>query len=110
MRNNSIYAENIRHAKMLIFDEATMAPHNAIACINRLLQQIMRNNNPFGGKIIILGGDFRQTLPVVPHGSRSAITKASIKFNNLWNYFNILKLTSHVRSVDPTFSDWLINL
>ena len=110
MRNNSIDAENIRHAKMLILDEATMAPHNAIACINRLLQEIMRNNKPFGGKLIILGGDFRQTLPVVPHGSRSAIIEASIKFNNLWNDFNILKLTSNVRSVDPTFSDWLIKL
>src|SRR6267154_4747723 len=70
----------------------------------------MRNNNPFGGKIIILGGDFRQTLPVVPHGSRSATIEASIKFNNLSNDFNILKLTSNVRSVDPTFNDWLIKL
>src|SRR6267154_365002 len=70
----------------------------------------MRNNNPFGGKIIILGGDFRQTLPIVPHGSRSAIIEASIKFNNLWNDFNILKLTRNVRSLDPTFSDWLIKL
>src|SRR6267154_1729110 len=110
MRMNSFDAENIRNAKMLILDEATMAPHNAIACINRLLQEIMRNNKPFGGKLIILGGDFRQTLPIVPHGSRSAIIEASIKFHNLWNDFNILKLTSNVRSVDPTFSVWLIKL
>src|SRR6267154_3555068 len=110
MSNNSIDAENIRHAKMLILDEATMAPHNAIACINRLLQEIMRNNKPFGGKLIILGGDFRQTLPVVPHGSRSAVIEASIKFHNLWNVFNICQLTSNVQSVDPTFSDWLIKL
>src|SRR6267154_6100524 len=70
----------------------------------------MRNNNPCGGKIIILGGDFSQTLPVVPHGSRATITEGSIILTNLWNYFNILKLTSHVRSVDPTFSYWLIKL
>lgn len=35
--------------------------------VNRLLQDIMGNDISFGNKIIILGGDFRQVLPVIPH-------------------------------------------
>jgi len=64
----------------------------------------------FGGITLLLGGDFRQTLPVVPHGSRSAIVEVSLKFNELWDKFYILKLTNNVRSVDTQFSDWLINV
>ncbi len=29
----------------------------------------MESIPPFGGKTILLGGDFRQTLPVIEHGS-----------------------------------------
>uniref|UniRef100_A0A8C5M9U6 ATP-dependent DNA helicase n=1 Tax=Leptobrachium leishanense TaxID=445787 RepID=A0A8C5M9U6_9ANUR len=83
---------------------------NALRCVDKLLQELMKNNKPFGGKTIILGGDFRQTLPVVAHGSRSAIVESSIKFNSLWDKFKIIKLQTNVRSVDPEFSSWLINL
>ena len=57
-----------------------------------------------------LGGDFRQTLPVVQHGSRTAIVQASIKFNELWQKFQILELKNNVRSVDPEFTAWLIKV
>jgi hypothetical protein len=110
MRMNSDDAKIIRDSKIIILDEATMAPNCALKSINRLLQDIMQNKNPFGGKVLLLGGDFRQTLPVVPHGSRSAVVEASVKFNQLWKQFQILKITNNVRSNDPEFSDWLIKL
>ena len=87
-----------------------MALSLALRAVDKLLIEIMRNNKPFGGKTLLLGGDFRQTLPVVPHGSQSAIVEASIKFNELWHKFKILKLQNNVRSVDPEFSEWLIKL
>ncbi|CAN1812464.1 ATP-dependent DNA helicase PIF1 [Linum perenne] len=34
--------------------------------------------SPFGGKTVLLGGDFRQTLPVVPKGSREDNINASL--------------------------------
>ncbi|UYV79870.1 hypothetical protein LAZ67_18000943 [Cordylochernes scorpioides] len=36
----------------------------------------MQNEKPLGGKTIVFGGDFRQTLPVVPHGTQAAICLA----------------------------------
>jgi ATP-dependent DNA helicase PIF1 len=47
-----------------------MASACALMVVNRLLKDIMENDVFFGGKVIVLGGDFRQVLPVVPHGSR----------------------------------------
>ena len=40
-------------------------------------------HKPFGGKIIVLGGDFRQILHVVKNGSRYGIVKATINYAEL---------------------------
>jgi len=45
----------------------------------------MKIDNPaaenmlFGCKVIVLGGDFRQILPVIPHGTRIDIVASSLK-------------------------------
>jgi hypothetical protein len=33
----------------------------------------------FRGKVVIMGGDFRQILPMVPRGKRGQIVDASLK-------------------------------
>ncbi|XP_021961437.1 uncharacterized protein LOC110857104 [Folsomia candida] len=110
IRSNSADAELFRQAKLLIWDEATMAPSLALAAVDKFLKEVMNNQKPLGGKVLLLGGDFRQTLPVVPHASRSAIVEASLKFNSLWRKVKILHLLSNVRSVDKSYSDWLLKL
>lgn len=110
IKNNSSDAEIIRSATAIIWDEATMAPGIALTAIDRILKEIMNNRKPFGGKVLLLGGDFRQTLPVVKHGDRTKIVEASIKFHQLWDKFKILRLTNNVRSLDPSFSEWLLRV
>jgi hypothetical protein len=61
-------AELVRNANLIIWDEAPMAPNLAFNAIDRFLKKQMENNLPFGGKNFFLGGDFRQTAPVVNHG------------------------------------------
>jgi hypothetical protein len=110
MRMASIDAEQLRLASILIWDEATMAPSYAINAVDKLLREITDLDIPFGGKVLLLGGDFRQCLPVVPHASRSAIVESSIKFSPLWKEFKNLSLKENVRSSDPEYSEWLIKL
>lgn len=47
-------ADIIKKAKLLIWDESTMAPAHALNCVNRLLREIMEKNVPFGGKVLLL--------------------------------------------------------
>ena len=54
----------IRDQDVFIFDEASMIPKHALQAIDRLLQDVCNNKTPFAGKVVILGGDFRQTLPI----------------------------------------------
>jgi len=39
-----------------------MAPRYALKIMDRTLRDIMNNDLPFGGKIILLGCDFKQLL------------------------------------------------
>ncbi|XP_053164950.1 uncharacterized protein LOC128350575 [Hemicordylus capensis] len=110
MRLNSQDAKNLKTAKIIIWDESTMAPTQALTTVDKLLKEIMENNKPMGGKVFLLGGDFRQTLPVLPHRSQTHIVEACIKFNTLWPTFTILKLKNNIRSNDPEFSEWLIKV
>ncbi|XP_030060875.1 uncharacterized protein LOC115471313 [Microcaecilia unicolor] len=110
IRLNSNNATILRDARILIWDESTMAPTMALTAVDTLLKDIMKNDKPFGGKVLLLAGDFRQTLPVVPHGDQTQIIEASIKFNKLWKQFHILKLQHNVRCTDPEYNKWLLDL
>ena len=56
-----------------------MAPTEALEAVDRLLRDLMDNTLPFGGKILVLGGDFRQVLPVMPHCTRDDIVSHTLK-------------------------------
>ncbi|CAN1812469.1 ATP-dependent DNA helicase PIF1 [Linum perenne] len=75
--------------------------------------------SPFGGKTVLLGGDFRQTLPVVPKGSREDNINASLPRSYLWNFCTLLHLHINMRinslpiNTLPIFggmqfSDWVL--
>jgi ATP-dependent DNA helicase PIF1 len=38
---------------------------NIFNAIDRLLQKLIKNNRPFGGKIMVVSGDFRKTMPII---------------------------------------------
>ena len=107
-------AKVIIDATMIVWDEAPMGHRHLLEGLDRLLRDLMLNQRPFGGKLVILCGDFRQVLPVVPHGSRSQITAASFKRSPLWKHFQVRHLTENMRiGSNPTlkqFDDWLLNL
>nr|GEU35584.1 uncharacterized protein [Tanacetum cinerariifolium] len=65
-------AKLLCQAKLIIWDEASMAKRQAVEEVDRSMQDIKGVKLPFGGKIMVLGGDFRQVLPVydVEHGRK----------------------------------------
>jgi len=102
--------DRVRKADLIIWDEATMASGLALECVNRLFQEVMRTETTFGGTTVLLGGDFRQTLPILPGADSAATVQGSLKHSKLWHEFQQLKLTTNVRSLDPEYSEWLMML
>jgi hypothetical protein len=70
------------------------------------------SNIPFGGKVVLLSGDFRQVLPVVPHGNRAEIVRMSLKYSPVWNEIQRRCLSVNMRAAqgDPSFPPFLIEL
>ncbi|GBN87913.1 hypothetical protein AVEN_192335-1 [Araneus ventricosus] len=76
MRSTSPEADKLRQAVLIIFEEITMLTKDGLHCIDSLLRDLMDNDKSFGGEVIIIGGDFRQTLPVVPRGTRAVVIES----------------------------------
>jgi hypothetical protein len=64
---------------LIIWDEVAMTKRQAVEALDRTLQDITGCGSPFGGKIVVFGGNFRQVLPVVRHGTRSQIVNATLQ-------------------------------
>ncbi|XP_057763585.1 uncharacterized protein LOC130984714 [Arachis stenosperma] len=96
IKKDSAKAEVVRLADLIIWDEAPMNNKLAFEALDRTLCDIMvsvsnRNKDlPFGGKVVVLGGDFRQVLPVISKGSRAEIVMASINSSVLWKYCEVV--------------------
>ncbi len=101
---NSPEAALIRAARLIVWDEAPMAHKHVFEAMNRTLQHVMGVVDPalkdmlFGGKVVVMGGDFRQTLPVVPRGKRGQIVDASIKRSAvLWHRVKVCHMHENMR-------------
>ncbi|KYM96549.1 ATP-dependent DNA helicase PIF1 [Cyphomyrmex costatus] len=105
-------AHYLKEIDIFIWDEAPMAPRYALEIVDRTLRDIMNNDLPFGGKFIVLGGDFRQLLPIKVHGTRSEIINLSIKFSSVWKYFINCSLTENMRVLpeEIEFAKFLLNI
>ncbi|GJS56219.1 DNA helicase [Tanacetum coccineum] len=103
-------------------DEAPMNDSRCFEALDRTLKDLM--NTPgilFGGKTIILGGDFCQTLPVKKSASKSEPVAASIAESYLWWHFKVCTLTENMRLQRPgmseseqekshSFAKWLLSI
>lgn len=89
MKQGSQKAELLKRTSVIILDEAPMVSKLAFEALDRTMRDIVRftvqdsNDKPFGGKVVVLGGDFRHILPVVPKGSRPEVMMATINSSRL---------------------------
>ena len=85
-------------ARLLLIDEATMLHRFHLEALDRTLRDLLNEpEKPFGGKILILAGDFRQCLPVVRGANQAQCVKATVKESDLWRNFEIRSLTENMR-------------
>ena len=97
MAPNSAKARALLAASVIIIDEATMLHHIYLDCLDVTLQAFCKNNRSFGGKLIILGGDFRQCLPVVKNGSDGDVEESCLLHAECWNSIDVMTLTGNHR-------------
>ena len=97
-------------------DEATMLHKLHLENLDLTLRDLLMVDEPFAGKVIILSGDWRQTLPVVKGATRAQIINICLNHSHLWNRFNIRTLSVNMRvqatgdSELEAFDKWCLSL
>jgi hypothetical protein len=110
----SLRAGLMRLTKLCIWDEAPMHNRKCHESVDRTLRDLLGNDRPFGGITMVLGGDPKQVLPVVPKGTQEEIIDASIFRSYLWEGIEVLTLTQNMRldngPEESQFAQWLLDI
>ena len=79
-----------------------MSPLQGLKIIDRLLRDLCDENDkrkPFGGKTILLCGNFWQILPVILHESRGTSIENCVTSWHEFPYFLKITLTQNMRAL-----------
>jgi hypothetical protein len=127
IKQGTYLAELLNKTSLILWDEAPMTNKHCFEALDKSLRDVLRftddssQDKPFGGMTVVMGGDFRQTLPVIPKGRRSHIVDASLKCSYLWKHFEEIKLTENMRLTAQTssteeqnktkeFAEWILTI
>ncbi|XP_057730151.1 uncharacterized protein LOC130945457 [Arachis stenosperma] len=126
IKHGSLKAELLIQSSLIIWDEAPMLNKMCFEALDRTLRDLMsvtdqhKTHQPFGGKVVVLGGDFRQILSVILKGSRHDILASAINSSHLWSFCKVLKLHTNIRllmsSLDQDegemkrFANWILDV
>ena len=74
IKPNRDLAEFFKRTSLIIWDEVPMIHKHCFQALDKSLRDVLRLSNlnslekPFGGKLVVLGGDFCQILPMIQKG------------------------------------------
>ena len=96
-------AELLRRVKFILWDEVFMVHRYGFEAFVRTMQYL-RNNKKLmlGGCTLLILGDLRQTLPVLPKASRIQIINACLTRSRLWENFEKFTLIKNMRVLSIT--------
>nr|GEU29095.1 DNA helicase [Tanacetum cinerariifolium] len=107
---------------LIIWDEAPMNDRRCFEALDRSLRYIVdKPSSLFGGKSVLLGGDFCQTLPVKKRASKIEVISSCISETALWPSFKVFTLKHNMRLARPdisleersmvnSFASWLLDV
>ncbi|GBN08688.1 hypothetical protein AVEN_73486-1 [Araneus ventricosus] len=91
---NSDKAKVLRMYKLIVWH---MTHKYALEALDATMKDIFQNDKCMGGITLVLSGDFRQTLPVIPRGTKADELHASIKSSYIWKDVQRFGLKTNMR-------------
>ena len=87
--------ELLRKTDLIIWDEVLIVHKFCFETLNKTLKDILQLDNPnshnlpFGAKTMVVDGNFRQILPIIPKGNCSDIVHVTLNSSYLWNHCQV---------------------
>ena len=111
VEKNTLLCKQLHESDVVVLDEGSQFHKYYIEAFDRLLQDIMGNKEQhFGGKHVIIGSDFGQTLPIVEKASQATQFRMSIKRSYLWAKFQQYRLISNERCRNEEWKNTLLQI
>jgi hypothetical protein len=112
---NTNLAKLIFKTDLIIWDEVPMQHRFCAEAFDQTCRDVgQKPELPFGGITVVFGGDFRQTLPVIPWGQSEQIIAACLKCSEMWPRMQKLRLSTNMHlQGDPemaNFANWLLQI
>jgi len=89
--------QQLRQVDFIVWDEMSMVHHAVADCVNFSFQDLHSNSLPFGGKVVIFVGDFKQLPPVVKKGKGEF---ATLRKCSWWSTSHMLHFTKNFRALN----------
>jgi hypothetical protein len=86
IKRSTHLADLLRNTSLIIWDEALMTNRLCFEALDRSLRDVLSIDDPtladlpFGGIVVVLGGDLTQILPVIEGGTRPHVIAHGYKF------------------------------
>ncbi|XP_075197650.1 ATP-dependent DNA helicase Pif1-like [Anomaloglossus baeobatrachus] len=93
----SVLAKLLQKCSAIIWDECTMSHQRALEAVDRLLQDLRSKKYIIRGVVVVLAGDFHQTLPVIPISTPADDLNAFLKASYLWRKVQKMSLNTTMR-------------
>nr|XP_042906016.1 uncharacterized protein LOC122270892 [Parasteatoda tepidariorum] len=87
----------LRSCQLIKWEECTMAHKRSLEALNRTLKDLRGNEQLFGGALILLAGDFGETLPLIPRSTPAYELNTCLKSSVLWRYVEKISLKTNMR-------------
>lgn len=88
--------QQLQQVEFIVWDKVAMQHRHIIECFDQTWRDLTGIDFPFGGKVVLFSGDFRQTLPIVRRSILMEQAAASLKASFLWNEIETFALTVNV--------------
>ena len=96
----------IQVASVLFIDEISTLNVTLFNEIERLCRELGDSSKAFGGKSVVVCGDFRQLPPIVKNGDRNQILAATVVSSPHWKLFSTVELEPHKNMRDGGDPNW----
>ena len=98
IKGRSGKASLLQKVSFVVWDEAFMIHRFGFEAVARTLQHLRNNElSILGGVVLLILGDLRQTLPVIPRASRVQLIQSCLTKSELWKSFERITLKTNMR-------------
>lgn len=96
LMNGSQAADDLFRANIILWDQVTSCHKGMIAEVDIVLQRLMQNQRTFGGKVVVMTGDYRECMPIGESGKEGI--ENCIKYaTGIWPYLEQISFTENMR-------------